>query len=227
MAHFPSEMLSFLADLAQNNDRDWFKAHKKRYEAQLKQPALDFIEAFAEPLAELSPHFQAIPKAQGGSLFRIYRDTRFSADKTPYKTHTGMHFRHRQASRDVHAPGFYLHIQPGASGAGMGMWRPDNKVLARVRQAMSADVEGWLSMHQALAQAGLAMMRDDALKRVPRGYDKDHPLADDLRLKSIAVWRDLSDEEVCAPGFDQQLAAVFADGVPLVRFLCETLDLEY
>src|SRR4051812_48476114 len=91
---FDPEFFDFLIELAANNDRDWFAAHKERYETQVLEPALAFIEHSGPRLSETTPPLRADPRRNGGSLFRIYRDTRFSRDKTPYKTHTGMHFRH-------------------------------------------------------------------------------------------------------------------------------------
>ena len=117
-------LFDFLRDLRDNNDREWFAANKGRYVTDVRDPMLGFIADFAAPLAEISPHFVADPRANGGSLFRIYRDTRFSRDKTPYKTNVGAHFRHA-AGKDAHAPGFYLHLEPGMCFAACGVWRPD------------------------------------------------------------------------------------------------------
>ena len=105
------------------------------YRAEVRDPMLDFIAAFGEPLAAISPHFRADPRPNGGSLFRIYRDTRFSKDKTPYKTNVGAHFRHT-AGKDAHAPGFYLHLEPGACFAGCGVWHPDGPTLAGIRDTI-------------------------------------------------------------------------------------------
>ncbi|MGI9427261.1 MAG: DUF2461 domain-containing protein, partial [Bythopirellula sp.] len=123
---FPLGLLHFLNDLTKHNKRDWFQANKSRYEQELLAPALAFIEAMKEPLGKISPYFQAIPKKQGGSLMRIYRDVRFSKDKRPYKTNVGIHFRH-EAGCDVHAPGFYFHIEPDEVFIGAGIWHPDSK----------------------------------------------------------------------------------------------------
>src|SRR5262245_18610926 len=109
---FDLALFAFLSDLRQNNDRDWFAASKSRYERDCLEPALAFIEDFAVDLEAISPHFRADPRPVGGSLFRIYRDTRFAKDKTPYKTNIGIHFRHEAAS-NAYAPGFYLHLAPG------------------------------------------------------------------------------------------------------------------
>ena len=130
MGHFTRKTFGFLRDLAENNDRDWFQANKGRYEEEVKEPALEFIRDFSEPLKALSPHFKADPRANGGSLFRIYRDTRFSKDKSPYKTFTGIQFRH-DLGKDAHTPGFYLHSNlasvSSALGSGTPMGKPSGK----------------------------------------------------------------------------------------------------
>jgi len=107
----PPELFGFLEELKDNNDRTWFQANKSRYEEQVKSPLLAFIGGFDERLQRLSPHFVADPRPVGGSMFRIYRDVRFAKDKSPYKTAAGIHFRHERA-KDVHAPGYYLHLEP-------------------------------------------------------------------------------------------------------------------
>src|SRR5215831_17653281 len=122
-ASFGPGLFSFLSDLRANNSREWFAANKERYEEELLEPALVFINAFAPRLEKISPHFRADARASGGSLFRIYRDTRFSKDKSPYKTNLGIHFRHERA-KDAHAPGYYLHIGPGEVYAGGALQEP-------------------------------------------------------------------------------------------------------
>jgi len=218
-AHFTPALFTFLDDLAANNDRDWFKANQSRYEEHLKQPALRFIDDFGPFLADLSPHFEAIPKVNGGSLFRIYRDTRFSKDKTPYKTHLAMHFRH-EGGKDAHAPGFYLHLEPGDVGCGFGLWAPPNPVLGRIRDRIVAEPEAWVAAKQQATGGTGELYSTGALKRVPRGYDKEHPLADDLKQKSYAGLRALPDDAVFADDFIEQYALACADAVPMVRFLC-------
>jgi len=119
---FPADTARFLAELARNNNRDWFRANKGRYERSVRGPALAFIEAMAGPLERVSRHIYADPSPSGGSLMRIYRDTRFSPDKTPYKTNIGIQFRHERCD-DVHAPGLYFHIDPKECFLACGMWR--------------------------------------------------------------------------------------------------------
>jgi uncharacterized protein (TIGR02453 family) len=119
--YFTPSLFTFLRELAENNNREWFQDNKSRYEQHVKDPALRLIADFGPRLKKISPHFRADPRAVGGSLFRIHRDTRFSKDKSPYKTHTGIQFRH-ELGKDAYAPGFYLHLEPGQVFCGVGSW---------------------------------------------------------------------------------------------------------
>src|ERR671923_2362334 len=184
-ASFGPGLFSFLVDLRANNNRDWFAANKHRYEEHVLEPALAFIDAFWPRLEKISPHFRADARPSGGSLFRIYRDTRFSKDKTPYKTNTGMHFRHARA-KDVHAPGFYLHLAPDQVFAGGGIWHPDTQTATRIRQAIVADPDRWrAATREPPFTDHMALGGEDKLKRVPTGFDRDHEFADDLRNKDF------------------------------------------
>jgi uncharacterized protein (TIGR02453 family) len=225
-ARFGPELFSFLADLRANNDREWFAANKHRYEEHLLEPALDFINAFAPKLEEISPHFRADARPTGGSLFRIYRDTRFSKDKTPYKTNLGIHFRHERA-KDAHAPGYYLHIGPGEVFAGGGIWHPDSAAATRIREAIVADPDRWQRATRGGDFASRLALGGDSLKRVPSWADADHPFADDLRRKDFFGSTRLSEDDVVAPGFVDEYARVCRAAAPLMQFLCDALDVPY
>jgi len=224
----PPEGFAFLEDLADNNHREWFQAHKKRYEQTVKEPALAFIRAMEEPLARLSPNYLAVPKAVGGSLFRIYRDTRFSKDKTPYKTHTGVQFRHEQSSRDIHAPGFYLHLAPGECSVGVGAYMPPPPLLGAIRAYIDAQPEAWQALSDELAATGFSwMVADSDLKRNPRGYPKDHPMGPILRRKSHAVHRPLEQKVLQGEGGLDAVVEGFRQAAPLVERLCAIAELPY
>jgi uncharacterized protein (TIGR02453 family) len=139
---FSPELFAFLRELATNNDREWFTAHKARYVAEVQEPALAFIEDVGLRLPEVSRHLVADPRTVGGSMFRIHRDVRFSKDKSPYKTHVGIQFRHERA-RDAHAPGVYLHLEPGSVFMGCGTWRPDGDTLHAIRTAIASKPGRW------------------------------------------------------------------------------------
>ena len=217
---FSPDLFKFLRELREHNDREWFKANKARYLAQVQEPALEFVRAFAGELRRISPHYVADDRPVGGSLFRIYRDTRFSPDKTPYKTHVGIHFHHETAGRDVHAPVFYLHLEPGDSFVGVGMWRPETDKAKRIRTAIAADSAAW---RRATGGKFAATYRwgGESLKRPPTGFDADHPLIDDLKRKDFIGMAPLSQRSITSPGFVKDFATVCRTGVPLVRFLCE------
>ncbi|MFT5585183.1 MAG: hypothetical protein ACI9VR_002771 [Cognaticolwellia sp.] len=225
MASIPTSLLDFMVELAENNNREWFAENKKRYEGLVKDPALAFISDFQVPLQkQVSPHFVAVAKGQGGSLFRIYRDTRFSKDKTPYKTYTGMHFRHELMGRDVHAPGFYLGLEPGNVGCGSGIWQPQKDALAAVRKGIMEHPNEWVQARDEVIAKGWSFM-GQSLKRAPKGYDVNHPLIEDLRRKDFAVWKAVSEDELANDGAEHRLAAILAETVPTVQFLCACLDL--
>jgi uncharacterized protein (TIGR02453 family) len=220
-ASFGRELFGFLAELKEHNDRDWFNANKARYEADLLEPALAFIEDFEPYLHQISPHLRADPRRVGGSLFRIYRDTRFSKDKTPYKTAAGIYFKHEQA-KDVHAPGFYLHLAPGDVFAAGGIWRPDTPTVTMIREAIVADPDGWRE-----ATAGVDLGMGERLKRVPPGYDKDHPLAEDIKRKDFGAIERMSEKAAIAPHFLQRYASACESMVPVMRFLCRAVGVPF
>jgi uncharacterized protein (TIGR02453 family) len=225
---FDPELFDFLRELKDHNDRDWFAANKDRYEAHVQEPALAFIEDFGYRLQSISQQFRADTRKVGGSLFRIYRDTRFSKDKTPYKTNTGMHFRHK-AAKDAHAPGFYLHLAPGQVFGGGGIWQPDTKTATKIRQAIVDRPERWRAATREPPFTDLLDIggRDNMLKRVPSGFDPSFEFADDLRRKDYFGWAELSEEKATTPGFLDEYTRVCEAAVPLVKFLCDALDLEF
>ena len=225
-ASFGPELFSFLSDLRAHNDREWFAANKHRYEEDLLEPALAFIADFAPKLERISPHFRADARPSGGSLFRIYRDTRFAKDKSPYKTNVGLHFRHERA-KDAHAPGFYLHIGPGQVSAGAGIWHPGTEGATRIREKIVAEPERWKKATRTGAFAKRLELGGESLKRVPSWADSEHPFADDLKRKDFYGWARLSEADVVAPGFVEEYARVCRAGAPLAQFLCEALELPY
>jgi uncharacterized protein (TIGR02453 family) len=223
---FTKDLFKFLADLQRNNDREWFNANKSRYQEAVQEPALEFISDFAPLLNEISPHFRADPRPSGGSLFRIYRDVRFSKDKSPYKTQTGINFRHELA-KDAHAPGYYLHLEPGESFAGVGIWRPDSPTLGRIRTAIAADPDKWLAITRKPPFAAVYTLGGDTLKRAPAGYDPDHPLIEDLKRKGFVGYTMLDDKTVIGDGFLDEYARICRAATPFVEFLCSAVGVPF
>ena len=225
-AHFTPALFEFLTELAANNNREWFLANKSRYDADVKEPALRFISDFAPHLAGISPRFRADPRANGGSLFRIYRDTRFSKDKRPYKTHTGIHFRH-EAAKDAHAPGFYLHLQPGGVFAGAGIWRPGGPTLRAIREAIDEDPDSWLRASRDRRFRASFELSGDSLVRAPKGFTVTHPLIEDLRRKDFIGVAELSEEAVLADDFMDVFAGLCRDAATLQRWLCGAIGVPF
>jgi uncharacterized protein (TIGR02453 family) len=224
---FPKASFDFLRELSKNNNRAWFEENKPRYKEVVVAPTMDFITAMQEPLREISPNFRAIPKAHGGSMYRIYRDARFSKDKRPYKEHIGCHFRH-EAGKDAHAPGFYLHLEDGNVFFGGGVWMPPNPILGKIRTIIDAFPKSW---QQVLDDADLLAMTDgvqgDGLKRPPRGFSADHPYITDLKRKSFYATRHISEEEACDPAFFAEVCQTYEAISPLMRFLTRAVELPY
>jgi uncharacterized protein (TIGR02453 family) len=224
--YFTKKTFAFLRDLAENNNREWFQANKRRYEEEVKDPALEFIQDFSSYLKALSPHFRADPRAFGGSLFRIYRDTRFSKDKSPYKTHTGIQFRHEQR-KDAHAPGFYLHLEPKQCFVGLGIWHPDGKTLKKLREGLVEDSKGWKRAVSGSAFKNRLELSGDRLVRPPQGFDPEHPLIEDLKRKDFIAVAPLTMKQVMEPGFIKDYASYCRAGKSLISFLCGALDLPF
>ncbi len=224
--YFTPDTFAFLRDLADNNDRVWFNEHKERYESSVRQPALDFITDFVEPLESLSPYFVADSRTVGGSLFRIHRDTRFAKDKTPYKLNTGMHFRHERA-KDAHSPGFYVHLQPRSCFVGVGLWMPEPKVAYRIRAHIDENQDEWIAATRGKQFTSMYDLGGDSLKRPPKGFDAEHPLLDDLKRKSFIATGPITQTEITKATFREDLAERFAVGAPLMKFLCAAVGVKY
>jgi uncharacterized protein (TIGR02453 family) len=224
---FSPQGIQFLADLAQNNDRDWFQPRKAEYERLLKEPMEAMIAALAERLAARGVPIHADPRR---SPFRIYRDTRFSKDKSPYKTHLGASFPWLEgdqagspegALERAHGNGGYFHFEPGEMYVGGGMWQMERPLVEAFRQAVLNDPDG---VRAALENPGFVAWfgsahGHDELKRVPPGYPQDHPMTHAFRWKDVVFGRRLSDAEVCSPDLPDRLAEGYATAVPVFRFL--------
>jgi uncharacterized protein (TIGR02453 family) len=220
--YFTPQTFRFLTDLKENNSRAWFHENKDRYEKHVKAPAFRFIEDVDPLLTKISPHFMATPR----SLFRIHRDTRFSRDKSPYKTHTGIQFRH-EASKDAHTPGYYLHLQPGEVFMGCGIWRPDSRSLLKIREAIVEDPAKWKRVRNGKRFKENFELEGDSLKTHPRGFDPEHPLIEDLRRKDFIGVRRLTHKLVTGPDLPAEFTALCKAGTGLQKFLCNAIGVAY
>lgn len=218
---FPADLRKFLAELEANNRRDWFEPNKARFEASVREPALAFIREMGLRLEAISPYLNAIDKKVGGSLMRPYRDTRFSADKTPYKTNVGIHFQHESVG-DVHAPGFYVHLEAKEVFLGAGTWRPESTDLLGIRTRIANQPEAWSEAVHGGAFVAEWRLGGESLTRVPRGFDPNHPHAVDLRRKDFIAIRNFEPADIERADFIDRVVESFATASPLMRFLCQT-----
>jgi uncharacterized protein (TIGR02453 family) len=219
---FSQSLFQFLRELKANNNREWFLANRDRFEAEVKMPMLALIMAFAAPLERINKHYVANPRGTGGSMLRINRDTRFSMNKEPYKTNVGAYFRHRECSREISSPGFYLHLEPGECFVSTGLWHPDPESLRKVRERIVSNTKAWKALRNGGIEVG-----GDALKRVPPGFDPDHVFAEYLKLKDFHTHTAFKDQEVCSPDFLERFTDVCRGCAPLVAFLTKALELPW
>ncbi len=240
-AYFTPASLKFLRGLAKNNSREWFSAHKGEYEDHVKFPFLRLIGDLAEPLKTISPHYVANPKPVGGSMFRIYRDTRFAADKTPYKAWAGASFYHaatRAVTRGgdadqgtmgrLDAPVFYLHVQPGESFVGGGLWHPQPETLKRIRAYLLNNPASWKSAtRSATFRKTFGDLGGDSLSRPPKGFDPAHELIEDLKRKDYVCGAPLDDEALLSPDLLKTVLRHHKLASPLIDWLCGALDLDF
>jgi uncharacterized protein (TIGR02453 family) len=223
---FPADALTFLSELTANNTREWFEPMKERYEASVRGPALAFISAMTDPIQSVSPHFTAIAKKTGGSLMRPYRDIRFSPDKTPYKTNVGIQFRH-EVGKDVHAPGFYLHISADESFVGVGLWRPDKIPLADIRSAISDSPDEYRGIITGKRFTSKFALEGESLKRPPKGFDPDHPLIAEIMRKDFIASHNMTSEAIVDDTLISTVTGLFRASAPWVEFLCGALGLDF
>ena len=219
-AFFSPDLFEFLRQLKRHNNRDWFAKNKARYQQAVIDPAMRFISEFAEPLAAISPHFVADARPTRGSLFRIYRDTRFSADKKPYKTHVGLHFSH-ESGKDAHAPVFYLHLEPDSCFVAAGVWHPDNRALTKIRAAIVASPDQWKKATRKLELEG------ESLVRPPKGFPCDHSFIADLKRKDFVASVPLSEEQVYSGRLMRDVTTACKSMLPLVEFTTKALGLKF
>ncbi|MEE9278204.1 MAG: DUF2461 domain-containing protein [Dehalococcoidia bacterium] len=219
---FSRNVFAFLEELQANNARDWFNANKQRYETSVREPAREFIRNMEPRIRGVSKQLIADDRKAGGSLMRIYRDVRFSKDKSPYKTNVGIQFRHR-AGKDVHAPALYVHLEPDDVFVGVGIWHPDAPSLQGIRAKIDDEPDRWRSLLSRKRFAGRFTLGGESLKTAPRAYSKDHPLINDLKRKDFIAVADLSRAAVISPSFEDTVTEHLTDAADFMRFLCEAV----
>jgi uncharacterized protein (TIGR02453 family) len=222
---FTPALFTFLAELRLHNDRDWFARNRERYLRDVRDPMLRFIAEFAPVLRRIAPRLVADPRPVGGSMFRINRDTRFSGDKTPYKTNVAAHFRH-EAGRDVHGPAFYLSLDPDEVDVGGGVWHPEPEPLLLIRRSIAAKPAAWRRVTGAPAMRRLEVW-GESLKRTPRGFPEDHPLDELLRRKDLAWGLSLGERDALSPRFPARVAELYRAMVPTMKLLAQVMGVPW
>ena len=225
---FAPEALKFLKQLKRHNEREWFKARKEQFDELLLEPMKLFVEEMDVRLARTVPEISGSPKR---SIFRIYRDTRFSKDKSPYKTHVACWFSHVRASHGVGGEthgagaGYYFHLEPGASIVAGGIWMPARATLSAIRERIGergAELTKVLRA-KALTRRFGALSEEGKLTRTPRGFEPSHEHAELLRHASFTVSAPLDDAMVVSSGLPQQVEKDFKAMAPLVRWINDAL----
>ncbi|WP_087464306.1 DUF2461 domain-containing protein [Oleiphilus messinensis] len=225
---FEPSFFSFFTELKANNNKSWFSEHKVEYERCVVEPIQAFIEAMSPRLYGISPYFIASPKKVGGSMFRIYRDVRFSKDKRPYKEHGACQFRH-EAGKDAHAPGFYLHLAPDEVLFGGGVWLPGSPQLLKIRERIVAKPDEWTAvlenthLHKHFPDG----VSGEPLTRPPRGFKADQPHLEDIKRKSFYLMARTSAKEAQSIEFINEVAEAYGASSPLMRFLCGAVDVSF
>lgn len=225
--YFSDASFKFLRGLARHNEREWFQAHKADYDENVRGPFQRLLTDLQPVLAGVSEHYRSEPKTVGGSLFRIQRDTRFANDKTPYKSWQGARLFHERG-RQVEAPSFYLHLQPGNCFVAAGLWHPESDTLRRIRHFILDNPGSWkAAAHEPKFRRRFDLDEDEMLTRMPRGFPDDFEFAHDLRRKNFVALRAIDDEVMTGPRLLKTLETDLNGLAPFTDYLCAALDLEF
>ncbi len=217
---FPPEALAFLRALKRNNRREWFKPRKEEYETLVRAPMIAIVERLADDFRTFAPDLVVSPKT---SVYRVYRDTRFSENKTPYKTHVAAIFPSRGLPKHQGA-GLYFHVSPEEVWVGGGMYAPDTSQLQAVREHLASHLKRLKSIVESPAfRREVGSLEGERLKRVPRGFPGDHPAADYLRYRQFIVGREFPAAFATSPRFYDAILKLFQRVAPFSRFLNEPL----
>lgn len=224
---FPKDFFTFFRALKANNERPWFEENKQRFRDSVQAPMSEFIAAMAPHLSKISKEFLADPRPNGGSMFRIHRDIRFSRDKRPYKEHAACQFRHR-LGRDVHAPGFYMHVSPDEVFFGGGLWMPEADVLLKTRERIAAKPAHW---KKVVTDEGFVKyfgaIEGEQLTRPPKGFDPNHPFIDDIKRKSFVAGVESTAKDAQSPRLIADVSECFKALTPLMKFLCDAVGVPF
>ena len=221
--YFSPKFFGFLGELERNNNREWFQANKARFDEEVMAPSVRFVAEAAGKLRAISPHIVADPKPFGGSISRIYRDTRFAKDKRPYHTHIGIHFSHDgMKGGDEHLPGYFVHLEPKESGVYSGVWHPEGAALTGIRESIMKKSAEWKK-----ATKFPVTLWGESLKRPPPGIAADHPMVEDLKRKDFIGSVNVTKAQVTGPKFMDDFIAACKKMAPLNLFLAKAMGVDW
>jgi uncharacterized protein (TIGR02453 family) len=223
---FDPDLLRFLAELKTHNNKRWFEQHKARYERVYKEPLSEFVAAVAPRLARISPYLIGDPKPSGGSVMRIYRDIRFSKDKSPYRSYTVVHFWYR-GSQEGTAPGLFLYISPDEVSGGGGLWHPGPDVAHKIRTKILRDSDRWVAITRSAAFRKKFELTGESLKRPPPGFPKESRVLEDLMRKDFVASTTITQKEFTSADFARTYEAIARRLGPMLAFLCEAVGLPF
>lgn len=221
--YFSPRFFGFLSELERNNNREWFQANKARFDEQVMAPSVRFVAEAGGKLRAISPHITADAKPFGGSISRIYRDTRFSKDKRPYNTHVGIHFSHDgMKGGSEHLPGYFVHLEPKECAVYSGVWRPEGAALTGIRTAIMKKQADWKKSTKAPIE-----LWGESLKRPPPGVPPHHPMVEDLKRKDFIGSLTVSRAQVTGPKFMEEFVAACNKMDPLNSFLAKAMGVPW
>ena len=220
------DLFDFLTDLEINNNRQWFAEQKTKYSDVVLTPAVNLCRELEIALRACAPHITVQPKPYRGSVMRVYRDTRFTKDKKPFKTNVGIFLRH-EAGRDIHAPGIYIHLEPRNCFIGFGCWKPDRVTLSKIRRAIVDRPTAWKRVVNRIHNHTELEIGGNKLIRGPRDLPKDHPCIEDLKRTDFILSGKLQEQDFVKSNPIPTLIQHVDSAKPWMRFLCHSMDLNY
>jgi uncharacterized protein (TIGR02453 family) len=218
---FPKEGIAFLRDLKKHNDRDWFTPRKPIFEEKVRQPMIELVRAVHGEMARFAPQYVGEPVK---CVYRIYRDTRFSKDKTPYKTYASALLLRNSFDKNDGSAAYYFSISPEGIEVAGGIYRPDRDTLLAVRRHIAANTAAFRATYEnRKVKKLLGELQGESLSRVPKGFDADHPAADLMKRKHYLLDTQLDAKLATTPRLLREVAARIEAMTPFIEFLNEPL----
>jgi uncharacterized protein (TIGR02453 family) len=219
---FTPQLFDFLRELKVNNKKEWFDPNKPHYIEYVRDPMLAFIAAVGSRLRDISPYLVADPKR---SMFRIYRDIRFSKNKDPYKTQASCFFFHQTSGKE--GLGIYVHLEPDSCFTGIGSWHPDPVKRTKITNSIANKTDAWREAVSGKEFRKMFKMEGESMAKLPKQYDPQHPFADDLKRKDFIAVLYLSEKQACAKDFIDRIDHASHVAAPYLEFLVKAIGLKW